>query len=143
MNRFKIVFLACIAFIFMNCKENSSSSSKASMEMVDTNNELLGEYSTQPDGAPEFRISKTKDIYYGQILDGGKWSDPLEITSSNNKELVTLFGDNMDNHVITGLTNSETGFGIFKVDSEFKLAGDKMKSDYLAIFLFPLEVYKL
>ena len=142
-----VLCLAFVAFLFLNCKNNSSSKpndDSLSMNILaDPADELLGEYTSEPNGKAEFRISKVNGTFIAEVWDINNWSETETIVVADEKNLNTLFGKTMVDHVEIGLISKENPFGIFKVDDDFRLAGDKPDSDYIVIYLFPLTAYKL
>lgn len=139
--------LAFLAMLFLNCKNNPApEKSNATFSLTQINvaeDDLLGEYALKPNGKAEIRISKSNGDFVAEILDNRKWSTPKKIVKTNNEKLAFIFGKQMVQHVESGLTSEDAAFGIFKVDDEFEVAGDKINSEYMAILLFPVQVFKL
>ncbi|WP_127023504.1 hypothetical protein [Flagellimonas beolgyonensis] len=126
----KLLGWVFLTFLFLNCSAGAS-------------NPLIGVYASEPDGNPNFRISQADGQYWAELFEDGKWSAPKKLEESTDKDIAKFFGEDMVGHVDTGLISKNALFAVFKIDDEFKVAGDRVNSDYMAIMLFPFPVYKL
>lgn len=105
--------------------------------------DLLGDFSDMPNGKPELRISESNGEYFAQIWDDDAWYRTEKIEVPSNDDLKFLFKENMVPKIEAALMSKEAAFGIFKVEKDFEVAGDKVNSEYVGLLLFPMELYKL
>ncbi len=104
---------------------------------------IIGEFSVDDTGNADIRVSEVNGELFMEIFDKGKWSKPISLVKADDGTIEQLFGADMIEHVEHGYVNTESPIGIFMVDVEFKLAGYKPKSKYIALMFFPSEAYKL
>ncbi len=111
---------------------------------LNTNNlkdDLIGEFAIEPNGKAELKITKNNGNYYGQIMEGGNWSNPDKLNNTSIKDLEYLFGKNWKSFVEVGL--SKDLFGVFKIKKGAKAQGRTFATGYFLSYLISGDIYKL
>lgn len=130
----KKIIVIILTFISINIYAQNANTSNLK-------DDLIGEFAIEPNGKAELKITKNNGIYYGQIMEGGNWSNPDVLNDTNSTDLEYLFGKDWRNFVEVGL--SKDLFGVFKLKKGSKAQGRTFSTGYFLSYLISGDIYKL
>ncbi len=146
--KLKLFYILSLTIILCSCKGNSNTKNgdgtngTLKAKIFNPKDDLVGEFTTKPNGKAELKITKNKGNYFAQIIERGNWSEPEQLENIKNSDFQELFGKNWKEYVEAGLYKDS--FGIFKVKKGYKSKDHTFKTGYFMFFLITSgDIYKL